>query len=413
MIRHLLKLVWNRRRSNALIAFEVLLSYLVLVAVATTGIYLWNNYRQPLGFTYDNTWSVRVSMAGVGGPGVAPPAEQTPAALRARVSTLVRVVRDLPETAAAAAVGDAPYVHSGWFASLHIGGKDYQFGANRADDDFAATVGLTITRGRWFNASDEGDQYEPVVINERFARALFGREDPVGKIIKPDPEKRPGPPRPTIHIIGVMLDYRKDGELSLPVNWVFYRVHAGREAPGGPGVPRYIVVRAQPGTTAAFEARFMKRLNQAAPDWSFRAKPLVLARAGFLREGLPQLGALGLIALFLLVMVTLGLTGVLWLMVTQRTREIGVRRAKGATAVNIQRQVLGEILTLTAVAVAVGTIIAAQFPALDVFGNVEWSVYLAGMLCAIVCIFTLAAACAWVPSRLASSIDPAEALRYE
>ncbi len=412
MIRHLLKLVWNRRRSNALIAFEVLLSYLVLVAVATTVIYLWNNYRQPLGFAYDNTWSVRVSIADAGSPGGTPSPDQTPAALRARLNTLVRLLRDMPETAAAATVGDAPYVHSGWYASLHTGGKDHQFGANRADDAFASTAGLTVTRGRWFDESDEGDQYEPVVINERFARILFGREDPVGKVIKPEPQKD-GPPRPTVHIVGVILDYRKDGELSLPMNWMFYRVHTNREATLGPGVPRYIVVRARPGSTAAFEARFMKRLNQAAPDWSFRAKPLVLARSGFLREGLPQFGALGLIAVFLLAMVTLGLTGVLWLTVTQRTREIGLRRAKGATAVNIQRQVLGEILALTTAAVAVGTLIAVQLPALDVFGNVEWSVYLAGMFCAIACIFALTAACAWVPSRLASSIDPAEALRYE
>jgi putative ABC transport system permease protein len=331
MIRHLLKLVWNRRRSNALIAFEVLLSYLVLVAVSTTAIYMWNNYRQPLGFTYDHTWSVRVSMADAGGPGVAPPADQTPAALRARLDTLVRLVRDMPGTEAAAAVGDAPYVHSGWYASLDVGGKDHQFGANRADDAFAATVGLTVTRGRWFNESDEGDQYEPVVINERFARALYGRDDPVGRIIKPDPPKKPGPVRPTMRIVGVILDYRKDGEFSRPANWVFYRVHANRDAPGGPGVPRYIVVRARPGATSAFEAQFMKRLNQAAPDWSFRAKPLVLARAGFLREDLPQLAALGLVAAFLLAMVALGLTGVLWLTVTQRTREIGLRRAKGAT----------------------------------------------------------------------------------
>ncbi len=414
MIRHLLKLVWNRRRSNALIALEVLLSYLVLMAVATTAIYLWNNYRQPLGFGYAHTWSIRVSIMDAGAPGVAPPPDQTPAALRARLNTLVRLIRDLPDTEAAAAVGDAPYVRSGWYSSLHAGGKDHQHGANRASDDFAATIGLVITRGRWFNPSDEGDQYEPVVINERFARELFGRDDAVGRIIKPDPPKEAERlPRPTLRVVGVIQDYRKAGEFSPPENWLFFRLHTSRDMTHGPGVPRYIVVRARPGAAAAFEAQFMKRLNQAAPDWSFRARPLTLARADFLRADLPQLAAAGLVAAFLLAMVMLGLTGVLWLNVTQRTREIGLRRAKGATIVDIQRQVLGEVMALTAIAVAAGTVIAAQFPALEVFGQVSWPVYLAGACCAMICIVVLTAACAWVPSRLAGAVVPAEALRYE
>lgn len=414
MIRHLLRLVWNRRRANALMALEVFLSFLVLVAVATTALHLWNNYRQPLGFDYRDTWSIRVLTMDAGGPGDTGAPDRTPVAMRARVQTLVGLVRDLPGAVAATAVGDAPYSHSGWTSSIETGGRDHQTWSNRADDSFAATVGLVITRGRWFNASDEGDPYEPVVVNERLARELFGRDDPVGRIIKPDkPAEANRPPRPTLRVVGVILDYRKDGEFSAPDNWVFYRLHRERAVTFGPGVPRYIVVRAQPGATSAFESQVVKRLSQAAPGWSFKARPLALARSGFLREDVPNLAAGGLVAAFLLAMVVLGLTGVLWLMVTQRTREIGLRRAKGATAGAIRRQVVGEVMVLTAIGVAGGLVVTAQMPLLDIFPSVPWPVYAAGVVVAAVAVLGLAGLCAWVPSRLAASVVPAEALRYE
>jgi hypothetical protein len=62
MMRHLLRIVWNRRRTNLLIAIELFLSFLVLAWVATFGVFFLDNYARPLGFTYDNVWSVRISM---------------------------------------------------------------------------------------------------------------------------------------------------------------------------------------------------------------------------------------------------------------------------------------------------------------------------------------------------------------
>ena len=53
MTRHLLKLVWNRKRSNLLIALEILLSFLVLTAVTTLAVFYVDNYRKPLGFDVD------------------------------------------------------------------------------------------------------------------------------------------------------------------------------------------------------------------------------------------------------------------------------------------------------------------------------------------------------------------------
>lgn len=54
MIRHLIKMTWNRRRTNVLLIAEIFFSFLVLFAVVTLSIYYLDNYRRPIGFSYDD-----------------------------------------------------------------------------------------------------------------------------------------------------------------------------------------------------------------------------------------------------------------------------------------------------------------------------------------------------------------------
>ena len=68
MIRHLVRIVWNRRRTNLLISIEIFLSFLVLATILILGLFLADNYRQPLGFSYQHVWSVRISMNAPAGP---------------------------------------------------------------------------------------------------------------------------------------------------------------------------------------------------------------------------------------------------------------------------------------------------------------------------------------------------------
>jgi putative ABC transport system permease protein len=416
MMRHLLRIVWNRRRTNLLIAIELFLSFLVLAWVATFGVFFLDNYARPLGFTYDNVWSVRISMHAADmelTPADQLPVEQTPAGQRARIATLLRLLRDLPDVASATAAMNAPYGRSSWTSGLDVAGRTYEFGANDATDTFADTMQLQVTRGRWFSPADDGASSRPTVVNERLARELFGNEDPIGRTVQPDPPKiKDVEPQPPMRIVGVISDFRKDGELAPAGNYGFYRNNLDASATGS-RVPRWLLVRARPGTTARFEEQMIARLQQGERDWSFSAQPLVRARATVLRSYLPSLTAGALVAAFLLVMVMMGLTGVLWQTVTQRTREIGLRRAKGATIADIQHQVLGEVLILTSLAVAAGSLVVAQVPLLDLVGAVDGRVYAAGLGLSVVCIYLLSIACAWAPSRLATSMPPAEALRYE
>jgi len=174
-----------------------------------------------------------------------------------------------------------------------------------------------------------------------------------------------------------------------------------------------LLVRVRPGTTAAFEEKLVSRLRAAAPDWTFQSEPLELKRDESHRNYTGPLAASAVVAAFLLIMVALGLTGVLWLNVTQRTREIGLRRAKGATVLNIQQQLVGEVIVLTTLAVLAGSGGRSPVPTVRAVRRSAAGRVPGGPRGALVGIYALTIACAYVPSRLAGSVQPAEALRYE
>ena len=154
-------------------------------------------------------------------------------------------------------------------------------------------------------------------------------------------------------------------------------------------------------------------MEQVAPDWLYEAKLLEDRRHDQLVEVVLPLIIIGVIAVFLIVMVGLGLVGVLWQSVTQRTGELGLRRALGASASSVRMQILRELWALTALAVAAGTIIFLQLPLFGANLGASWPVILTGMAQAYVIIFVFVTFCALYPTWLAMRIEPAAALNYE
>ncbi len=400
MTRHLFKLVWNRKRTNGLIILEIFFSFLVVFVVATLGIYFLDNYRQPLGYSWRNVWKVSVQMnAGE---------KEDDATKTANLKTLGQLLREVEalepvESAAAAMV--SPFDQGGWTNSTTVEGKPIDFESNAVTTKFARVMGLEVVAGRWFEDSDAALAWDPVVIDRDLARAVYGDEDPVGRRFgEPAPSERPR------RVIGVIREFRKSGELSARSNFLFQNLRL--DAPSW-FQARSILVRVRPGTPAVFEETLAARLQGVAPGWSFTIKPLPDVRRATFRTLLAPLAAGGTVAFFLLLMVALGLLGVLWQNLLQRTRELGLRRATGASRRAIHRQVLFEQILVTSFGVLMGTIVVIQIPILDLIGFIRPPVFAAGLLAAMAAIYLLSALCALYPGTLASRVQPAEALRYE
>jgi putative ABC transport system permease protein len=415
MTRHLIRLIWNRKRQNFLLTVEMFFSFLTLFGVVLIAAQYINNSRQPLGYDIDRVWSMSVDRK---------ESDQDPAVKARHRQTYEQVLmalRDLPQVEAVGAAFTGPYANSNWGSGSRLaGGRHVDYGVNNVTDSYAELLQIPIIEGRWFSREDDAATWTPVVVNRRLAREIFGDETAVGKVIQeergPD-EPAPDPnDKPTIkRVIGVVEDFRQDGELSSPGNYLFYRMRF--DPPDlKAALPERIFLRLAPGTPAAFEETLVRKAMAAAGAWSFEVEPLDAMRVDKLREYTIPLMVVGTIAGFLLLMVGLGLTGVVWQSVTQRIREFGLRRAKGATIRSIRTQVLTEMMIMTSLALIVGVALIAQLPLLPLPSEmrvIPAPVFIGSIVISALAIYALTLLCGWQPSRLATRIQPAEALHYE
>lgn len=397
MIKHLCKIVWNRKRANALIMLEIFFSFLVVFAVLTLGVYYVDNYNHPLGFRYENVWNIALDMNTATDDVWSPEMVQT-------TEQLYLALREFPEIEVAAGAHTAPYSLGNRTSVNNYEGKRVEMEVNEVTDDFNQVLDVQLLQGRWFEKSDDALNWKPVIINERLAREVFGEEDPINQAYKPwssDGED--------FRVVGVIADFRKDGEFSGLRNYLFERKRLD-DTNNRP--PANLLIKVRPGTTADFEEALVTKLQTVAREWSFEVSPLERMRETSFKFHLTPLLVLGLVAGFLMLMVGLGLVGVLWQNVTQRTREIGLRRAKGATQQHIHAQILGELFVLTSIGVLLGVILVVQFPLLDLIG-IRANVFAFGLLAALVLIYGLTLLAGLYPSWMASKVLPAEALHYE
>jgi len=403
MIRHLLKLLWNRKRASALIVLEIVMSFLVLTAVIGAVAHFTINWNRPLGYDATNVWNMAITI---------PPGEATAnrEATNERFASLLREVTSTPAVESAAGALMAPYGLGDW--ANDFGSNSRTFHMNSVTDEFAETMKLEIVRGRWFGPEDNGERdWEPVVLNQEAIDRYFPKGLEIGDAINPDADADERRRR----VIGVVSEYRKAGELQTPEPYCFVR--ANLEDPKTLA-PENIVFRVAEGSGTELEVELLEKARATAPEWTFEIRPLSVSRRGSLRLQLAPLIAGAVIAGSMILLVALGLTGVMWQNVTRRTQEIGLRRAVGASGTSVQRQIIVEMTIIAAIGLALGLLLVAQAPLAGLEISIDGAgirpeVVAAGIGGAAFMILAIVTLCAFYPSRLASSVEPAEALHYE
>lgn len=399
MFRHLLKLIWKRKGRNLMLSLEILLAFVIVFAIAAFGLRNAQLYQLPTGFASDDVWAVNIMGAGDWNKPLPPET----------YDAFQRGLMALPGARHVAFASSSPYANSNFHTSFMAeGARKVSTNILHVTDDFFPLLGMQLEQGRAFERSDDGAAAIPVVINRRMAMALFGTTEVLGKQFSSDNSDAGS--HPTLQrVVGLIDDFRKKGELDAPGNWTI-----ARHVPGSDDSPRTILIKVAPGTPRAFEESLNRQLKLLNNAWSYQIAPLSALRTSALESTLTPIMILSVIAAFLLLMVAFGLFGVLWQNTTRRIPEIGLRRAIGANAGDIYRQIIAEQLLLSSGAMLVALLLLVQLPITDVLGEgLNWTVFLSAAAVSMTVIYLLSLLCSLYPGWRASRLSPTQALHYE
>ena len=288
-----------------------------------------------------------------------------------------------------------------------IGGTEYR----PISSNYFSTMGIPILRGRGFQQSDFGPSSSVAVINETLARDWWHGQNPIGDRIvvgEYKGQKIPQILEPPHEIIGVVAD-TKGMLLDAPAPAMIY-VPASQGFTSG-STDWVIRTSASTGIAAALR----KAIADVSPEQRIvDLEPMTdLISASVAQPNFEALlmGAFGGLALLLTLV---GVYGVLSFQVAQRTHEIGVRIALGATRGNVMRLVVFKAGMLAVIGVAMG--VGAALGLARLMASLLYQVaptdpvILAGVAALVLIVAMLAA---YIPARRAMRVDPMVALRYE
>jgi len=275
--------------------------------------------------------------------------------------------------------------------------------------DWFRTMRIPLRRGRFLDAHDRPGGPEAIVINESLARRVFGGRDPIGQRMRAGPELGRSD-RPADIVVGVVGDVRQSS-LAVDPPDAFY-VAMGQW--WWVDDVQSLVVRTN-GGAAALTPALRRAIWSVDPDQPIARvatmDDLVARSEADRRFVLTVFEAFALAALAL---AAIGIFGVVSGTVTERSREIGVRAALGASRGSVLALVIGQGMTLTALGVAVGivgSVAATRAIASLLYGVTALDPVTYAGVVATLALASLAACSA--PAWRAARVDPAIALRAE
>src|SRR5213592_554485 len=404
----------QRRAREIFVVMQMALAVVLLAGAGLTLKSFWRSQQVPLGFNPRGVLTMTIAL----------PSSRygSPEKIVRFFDQFVEKVRQLPGVSAAAICNNEPFDHHEWDSSFHITGTPPDPPGQEpisemaiVSPDYFRALGMPILRGRDFGPEDVRGRPGTVVIDELAAQKFFPGTNPIGKQV--DDPVTIGPPTANgipLTIIGIVPHTRnnapgeKEDARNLPMMYFSASQFARDE--------QNLIVSAKAGfnphsliSPIRDEIAALDR-DQAVSDIATMEENVDDSLASQ-RLTMTLLGAFAGLALIL---ASIGLYGVMALIVTQRTREMGIRFALGASRGDVLRLVLGQGAVLVGIGLAAGL-----FGALVVSGALRSVLYNvapldpAALISALLTLSLVALIACFVPARRASRVDPIEALRAE
>lgn len=281
-------------------------------------------------------------------------------------------------------------------------GKEEVLRVASATPGYFETLGMTIVKGRSFTPRDRDGAPEVAVINEAVVRRDFPGQNPLGQRIVISM----GTAR-TFEVVGVVSDFKQDALEQTIEPQIFFPYDQL------PGPELSVVVKTRnPEAVMAGARAQVRELDPALPIFGLQpVAELVATSTAAQRFYMLLLGGFAVISL---VLAAIGIYGVIAYAVRQRTQEIGIRMALGATGNRVTRMVVGQGMVLAGVGALVGLLAALlatrglQSLLFEVKAS-DPTIY-AGVAAVLVLV---AAAASYLPARRAARTDPQLALKGE
>jgi len=392
-----------RRLQHALVIAEVSLALVLLVGAGLLVESFVRLRAMDAGFRGDDVLTAKVMLP--------PRRYATPDAQANFAEDLVRQLSSLPGIRRAAMTNAAPLADSREGTSFVIegsppwpAGQEPHVNWNTVSVGYFDTLGVRVLRGRVFDERDRLDSTPVIVINDTLARRYFAGQDPIGRRVRAGFNS--GTAR---EIVGVVATERHASLAAEPHNGFYVPM---LQVPRAGQLTMIVRSASDPAAQATAVRQTVRRIDPSLAVFGIETMSDVVARSvASPRFSTVLLTAFASVALLL---AAVGLYGVISHTVSQRTREIGIRMALGASRTAVLQMVVGRGLWLAALGTAIGMVaallIVRLFAAL-LFGvaATDLPTYAAsGVL-----LLAVGALASYVPARRAVGIDPVVALRGE
>ena len=398
--------IQHHRLRQSLVVVQIAISLILLTCAGLLLRSFWKARHQPLGIHSGGVVTASISL----GAQQYPKPEQQLAFMQQLQSRL----RHLPGVSALAISDSLPpghWHHDHIFAAMRVAGRPLPAEGTGGKvtwrwvtADYFHALSIPILAGRPFNQNDEGSNDHFMIVSKLLAERLFPGENPIGKQVQPRLEG------PWYTIVGVAQNV-KNGGLGGEDEPEYYRLRRDRPEDWSRDAAVIVQTSLPPSVMAGWVRSEIAALDPTLPvnvqTMNQRISELI---------GGPRFvtALLGLFALVGVVLAAIGIYGVIAFMVTQRTPEIGVRMALGATRADVLRLMLGSGARLIAIGTAVGlvaSLLVARAMADLLFGIGPADPLAFGAVILLLC--GVAFLATWIPARSAAKVDPLIALRYE
>ncbi len=393
----------HEKLRKLLVISELALSLVLLISAGLLIRSFMSVERVNPGFNAQNVMGMRLSVAGTSYKGD-----------RRQIfySELLERVRRLPGVQSAAIADNLPLSGGIGWGSISIEGYQPSNGQDMIQSDarvagvgYFETMQIPLLNGRLFDEHDTEKSAQVIVIDEKMARSYWPNSNPLGGRIKFGAPESKNPWMTIVGVVGSVKQYDLESE---------GRVTMYFPASQALGSTMYLVARTStaPSSVAATVTSEVRSMDPNVPIFDVRTMDQRLSES-LARRRFAML-ALGVFAGLALLLTIIGIYGVISYSVAQRTNELGIRLALGASQFDVLRLVLSAGLKMALVGIASGIVISfavTRFLSSLLFGVRPTDFFTFGALSLLLIVVSLLAC--YLPARRATKVDPLVALRYE